>query len=177
MKILLRYLRKGTRKILPQPAKQLARRGLGLMGACKARARLTVGLQPLSERWGWDRGFPIHRYYLEQFLHEYSSDIRGHCLEFQDDAYTTRFGGAAVSELDLLHIDDSNPKATIVADLTKPNKIPSNLFDCIVCSHVFHVILELDKAEFSSRLSRMSVCTAHANMKSGASLPKVFTEC
>src|SRR5262249_37026973 len=30
--------------------------------------------------------------------------------------------------------------------LTKPNDIPDDRFDCIVCTHVLHVIYELDRA-------------------------------
>jgi SAM-dependent methyltransferase len=88
----------------------------------------------------------IYRYYLEQFLREFAGDIRGHCLEFQNPGYTPRFGGTAVEKLDILHVDDSNPLATIVADLTKPNNIRSDRFDCIICTHVLHIIFELDKA-------------------------------
>ena len=113
---------------------------------CKARIRLMAGVQPLSVFWGHERGLPICRYYLEQFLREFASDIRGQCLEFADDWYTSRVGGSAVKRVDILHIDGSNPAATIVADLTKPNKIPSEQFDCIICTFVLHVIGELDKA-------------------------------
>jgi SAM-dependent methyltransferase len=112
----------------------------------KARARLTMGIEPLSYVWGSDRGLSIYRYYLEQFLREFAGDIRGHCLEFQNPGYTPRFGGTAVEKLDILHVDDSNPLATIVADLTKPNNIRSDRFDCIICTHVLHIIFELDKA-------------------------------
>jgi hypothetical protein len=31
----------------------------------------------------------------------------------------------AIAKLDILHLDASNPRATIVADLTKANAIPS----------------------------------------------------
>jgi SAM-dependent methyltransferase len=79
-------------------------------------------------------------------LSEFAADIRGHCLEFQEDQYATRFGGSAVEKLDILHLDDSGPSATIIADLTRPNDITSNCFDCIICTHVFHHIYELDKA-------------------------------
>lgn len=111
-----------------------------------ARIGSGFGVKPLSTRWGHDRGFPIGRYYLESFLKEYAHLIKGDCLEFRDDAYSSRFGGKAVSRVDVLHLDDSNPKATIVADLTKPNDIESNRFDCIVCTHVLHMIFNLDKA-------------------------------
>ena len=110
------------------------------------RIRMPIKTQPLSQMWGFDRGKPIHRHFLEQFLQSFSSDIRGNCLEFQEDSYTTRFGGTAVAKLDIIHIDDSSPHATIIADLTKPNDIPGDSFDCIICTHVLHMIFEFDKA-------------------------------
>jgi glycosyltransferase involved in cell wall biosynthesis len=134
----------GVKRVLPARVKGVARRGLAAINKIKSRARLAIGVQPLSCLWGFDRGLPVHRYYLEQFLQEFARDIRGHCLEFQNPGYTPRFGGSAVEKLDILHIDDSNPLATIVADLAKPNDIPNDVFDCIVCTHVLHVIFELD---------------------------------
>jgi glycosyltransferase involved in cell wall biosynthesis len=141
-----RYLAKNIRTILLEPTKVSVTRVTRLINMLKARVRLTAGIQPLSQFWGSDRGLPTHRYYLEQFMQEFASNIRGHCLEFQDDAYTTRFGSSAVTKLDIIHVDDSNPDATVIADLTKPNDIPSNFFDCIICTHTLHVIFELDKA-------------------------------
>ena len=114
--------------------------------AFPGRLQMDIGLRPLSYWWGTDRGLPVHRYYLEQFLTEFSSDIRGRCLEFQDPQYTPRFGADAVETLDILHIDDSNPRATLIADLTTPNDLPGNQFDCIVCTHVLHVIVEAERA-------------------------------
>ncbi|MGH7771186.1 MAG: methyltransferase domain-containing protein, partial [Candidatus Binatia bacterium] len=145
-KALLRYLFESIRGILPRPAKRVAKQVLTFINGFMVRVRLGVSVLPLSYLWGFDRGLPIHRYYLQEFLQEFASDIRGHCLEFQDAAYTPRFGGSAVAKLDILHIDDRNQSATIVADLTKSNDIPSNIFDCIVCTHVLHVIFELNKA-------------------------------
>ena len=133
-----RRLSRGKTRIVGQ-ARRIGRLVTG-------RARLAVGVAPLSERWGFDRGLPIHRYYLEEFLQAHATDIRGACLEFHSAGYTRRFGGAAVTRADVLHLDDSNPRATIVADLTKHNDIPSNRFDCIICTHVLHLILELERA-------------------------------
>jgi SAM-dependent methyltransferase len=141
------YLLEAAKRFVPAPLKRIASRGLACRNKITARVRVGVGVQSLSYFWGHDRGFPIYRYYLEQFLQEFASDIQGHCLEFQDPTYAKRFGGSeAVDRLDILHIDDSNPRATIVADLTKPNEIPSDEFNCIICTHVLHVISELDKA-------------------------------
>jgi hypothetical protein len=122
---------------LPRPARRVIK-----MSA--ARVRLALGLQPLSKRWG-DRGKPMHREYLEGFLQEFSSEIRGRCLEFEKDAYTSRFGGDAVTAVDILHKEEGNPAATIVADLTRQNEIQSTLFDCIICTQVLHVVVDVEK--------------------------------
>jgi len=133
-------------EVLPRATRRVARQALSLMNAFTARVRLSIGTQPVSYLWGADRGLAICRYYVDQFLQEFSSDISGDCLEFQNDEYTTRFGRSAVTKLDILHIDDSHPSATIVADISKPNDIPGNYFDCIICTHVLHHVFELDKA-------------------------------
>jgi glycosyltransferase involved in cell wall biosynthesis/SAM-dependent methyltransferase len=141
-----RYLNKKLANFLPKSIRALASKSLQLVSVAKARIRLGIGVRPLSLLWGSDRGLAIHRYYLGQFLQEFRADVRGHCLDFQQDTYATRIGGRAVSKVDVLHIDDSNPLATIIADLTKPNSIPGNQFDCVICTHVLHIIGELDRA-------------------------------
>jgi len=112
----------------------------------EARAALMTDVRPLSYAWGTDRGLPPHRHYMERFLEDCASDVHGRCLEFQNPAYARRLGGKRVSQLEILHIDDSNPLATIVADLTKPNDIPDDHFDCIICTHVLHMIYDLEPA-------------------------------
>src|SRR5262249_15267843 len=134
-------------RIMPGPLKRLIKRALRLNGHLPyERHRLGKGVEPLSYLWGTHRGYALCRYYLEQFLWEFAADIRGPRLEFHEDWYTTHIGGASVTKLDILHLDDSKPQATVIADLTKPNDIPDDRFDCIVCTHVLHVIYELDRA-------------------------------
>lgn len=135
-----------VRAVLPRRLTRGVRRAAGLVRAPFTRARAGAGVRPLSDLWGFDRGFPVHRYYLERFLAVHAGDIRGRCLEFQSDDYTTRFGGAAVTRLDILHLDDRNPLATLVGDLTRENDLPDETFDCIVCTHVLHVIDDLPVA-------------------------------
>ncbi len=50
-------------------------------------------INPFSEKFGYDRGGPIDRYYIEHFLNEYSSTIKGRVLEIGDNAYTLKYGG------------------------------------------------------------------------------------
>jgi len=105
---------------------------------------LTVGMHPLAQDW-CSRGINVHRIYLEQFLQSFASDIKGHCLEFQEDSYTSRYGGDKVIKLDILNKEKDNSNSTIIADLTQPNSIPSDTFNCIICTYVLHIIPEVDK--------------------------------
>jgi len=110
-----------------------------------ARLRLLAG-RPLSLRWGLDRGLPAHRYYVNLFLEEFRRDIGGRCLEFDDRNYLERYGGANVRRGDVLHLDESNPRATVVADITAENDLPDDAYDCIICTHVLHVIADVPAA-------------------------------
>jgi SAM-dependent methyltransferase len=89
-------------------------------------------IEPVSREFGFDRGQPIDRFYIEQFLAAHQTDIRGHVLELGDDTYTRRFGGSRVARSDVLHATPDNPKATIVADLTRADAIADDSFDCIL---------------------------------------------
>lgn len=109
-----------------------------------ARARLGAGVRPLSERWGSDRGVAVHRAYITRFLETHAADVAGHVLEFNDPGYTREIGGARVTRSDVLHIEPGNPQATIVADLTRPNELPGDTFDCILCTHVLHIVFDLE---------------------------------
>ena len=124
----LRHLRKVRRRRLGQPEVGLARLG--------DLRRLT----PFSRRFGFDRGLPVDRYYIERFLAVHAHDVRGRVLEVKDDDYTRRFGGQRVTRSDVLHIVAGNPKATIVADLTDADSVPSGAFDCIILTQVLPFI-------------------------------------
>src|SRR5215204_2652412 len=80
---------------------------------------------PISREFGLDRGRPTDRYYIENFLARQAGDIRGHVLEVADNSYTRKYGGAHVTISDVLDLREDNPQATIVADLTSANHIPS----------------------------------------------------
>jgi glycosyltransferase involved in cell wall biosynthesis len=103
-------------------------------------------LTPFSREFGYDRGLPIDRYYIEKFLSEHQTDIRGHVLEIADDAYTQQFGGERVTKSEVLHVLPGNPKATIVGDLSRADHIFSDTFDCIILTQTLQFIYEVRKA-------------------------------
>jgi|ERR1700733_3661687 len=103
-------------------------------------------LRPISSAFGFDRGLPIDRYYIEQFLSANGSDIRGRVLEMGDDSYTRRFGGDRVEKADVLHVVEGNPRATMVGDLTCCDHIPSDIFDCIIFTQTLQMIYDYSAA-------------------------------
>src|SRR5678815_4181077 len=76
-----------------------------------------LSVRPKSDHWGWDRGTPVDRYYIERFLAAHADDVRGNVLEVKDADYTKRYGRDVV-RTDVLDIDPANSQATIVADLS-----------------------------------------------------------
>jgi SAM-dependent methyltransferase len=101
---------------------------------------------PISPIFGIDRGFPIERYYIEKFLEANCKDIKGRCLEMGDAFYINKFGGDRVTKIDILHYVEGNPEATIVADLTCADHIPSDTFDCIIFTQTLQMIYDMKAA-------------------------------
>jgi SAM-dependent methyltransferase len=96
---------------------------------------------PISDRWGFDRGQPVDRYYIERFLERHRRDIRGACLEVGTDRYTRLFD-AGVTSVDVLDVDSSNGHATIVADLTDARDVEADRFDCIILTQTLQFIYD-----------------------------------
>ena len=101
-------------------------------------------LQPVSRLFGFDRGMPLDRYYIEKFLQEHSSCITGEVLEVADDGYTRKFGHNVVPHV--LHVDSSSRGATITGDLSKPETLPEGIAGCFICTQTFNFIYDLERA-------------------------------
>ena len=128
-------------KALRRHIKKLLRIGPPAVGAVRwgdLRRTSSIG-----GGWGFERGTPVDRDYIEDFLRERSSDIRGRVLEVKDAAYTRQFGGERVTESVVLDVDPQNPDATIIADLNNAVELPSDAFDCIVLTQTLHLIYEM----------------------------------
>ena len=135
-------------------------------------------LNPIGASFGFFRGTPIDRYYIERFLSRHAGepdyilgDIRGRVLEVGAARYARKFGRwtgepppdpapAAVAELDILHVDRSNPAATIIGDLTDADHIPSDSYDCVICTQTLLLIYDV----------RAAIRTLHRILKPGGVL-------
>jgi SAM-dependent methyltransferase len=100
---------------------------------------------PIDPNWGFERGTPIDRVYVERFVGGHAADIRGHVLEIAAPDYTNRFG-AGVEEVDILMAEEGNPEATIVADLADAPQIPDDTFDCAIVTQTLQFVYDVRAA-------------------------------
>lgn len=133
--------------VLSPPARSwLRRQPLRFLRLFRGNIGLDRRITPVDKDWGGKRGQIIDRYYIEKFLAERAGDVRGHVLEFGDDAYTRQYGSGKVTGTDVLHLTADNPHATIVGDLSDGGQIPSNTFDCIICTQVLLLVYDVHAA-------------------------------
>jgi hypothetical protein len=102
--------------------------------------------RPFSESFGYERGTPVDRWYIERFLHEHADEIRGEVLEVGEPRYTMRFGGGRVTRSHVVDVDAANRGATIVADLCEPGSLPRAAFDCAVVTQTLQFLPDVDAA-------------------------------
>jgi SAM-dependent methyltransferase len=125
-------------------------------------------LRPVSDQWGYDRGTPVDRWYIDDFLGRFArasgyaaGDVRGRVMEVGGDDYAralaTYDGPDAVTAIEVLHVSSENPKATVVGDLTTGDGVPTEAFDCIICTQTLHVLYDVHAA----------VRTIHAALRPG----------
>jgi peptidoglycan/xylan/chitin deacetylase (PgdA/CDA1 family)/SAM-dependent methyltransferase len=114
---------------------------------------------PISDRWGCDRGTPIDRIFIENFLQQHAEHIRGKVLEIGDARYTSKFGSSVVQS-DVLDIDPTNQRANIIADLQNAPNINDGIYDCIILTQVLQYVDDVHAA----------VRTLHRILKPGGTL-------
>jgi hypothetical protein len=101
---------------------------------------------PVSREFGYERGRPVDRSYIERFLKEHSQDVRGRVLEVAEDTYTQWYGGDRVTHSDVLYAAAGNPAATVVGDLTTGEGIPAGAYDCFILTQTLHIIYDVPAA-------------------------------
>ena len=102
-------------------------------------------MSPIDANWGFERGTPIDRVYVEEFVGLHADDIRGRVLEIAAPDYATRFG-RGVERVDVLMAAEGNPQATIVGDLTDAPHVPSDTFDCAIVTQTLQFVYDVRAA-------------------------------
>lgn len=110
------------------------------------RPKSGYSLLPISTKFGFDRGTPVDRFYIESFLKENAGKIKGDCLEIHDTNYTKKFGAKNVTRADALDFDVNNKQANIHGDLRNLSTIASNSYDTIILTHTLGVIDDFQSA-------------------------------
>lgn len=103
-------------------------------------------ISPISKKYGLDRGRAIDRYFIEKFLQENITYIKGVCLEIKDNNYTKRYGGNTVNHSDVLDINENNTNANIHDDLRSLKTVYDNTYDCIILTQVLQFIDDYEAA-------------------------------
>jgi SAM-dependent methyltransferase len=103
-------------------------------------------LRPLGN--GQQGGTPIVRYYWDKFLTQHKADIRGIALEIGTTDTIRRYGGQAITRADAIDLYPHSPEVTCVADLSRADHIPSDVYDCFVNQFTTHLIYDIEAALF-----------------------------
>lgn len=105
-------------------------------------ARLPV--QPFSRDFGLERGQPVDRYYIEKFIEQYQSDIKGTVMEIANNKYIKKFGGDRVNKEIILHVKGWGNKA-IKGNLETGEGLKENMVDCLICTQTLQYIYDIKK--------------------------------
>ena len=103
-------------------------------------------LEPIDADFGFGRGIPVDRHYIETFLARHAGDVGGRVLEIGDNTYTLRFGGDRVARSDVLDVRADAPNATFVADLQDAPELPDDAFDCVILTQTLQYIFDVPAA-------------------------------
>ena len=103
-----------------------------------------ISAEPVSRLYGNDRGTPIDRYYIENFLRKESKgfDSSGRTLEVGEDTYSRQFFPLFAHDI----LDYSKGM-----DLTKYETLPKEIYDIFICTQTFHQIFDVKSALEGSR--------------------------
>ena len=140
----------------PEWRRRVTDRGKQLVGA-RMTARLRCLLRgherprwgnlrrttPFSATFGFERGTPIDRYYLDRFLDRQRAFITGDVLEVQVPAYTRRYGHDLTRSDTFDIVSDFKP--TYVCDLAHCDGVlPDASYDCLLLPSTLQHLRELD---------------------------------
>lgn len=102
-------------------------------------------VHPISTRYGFDRGKPIDRTYIEKFLEDCADSIYGRCLEIVDNTYTIRYGKDKITTSDILDIFPTK-KSNIHGDLRNLKEVKDNTYDCLIVTQTLYVVDDFETA-------------------------------
>jgi len=103
----------------------------------------------INPYFGSYQGMPICRYYINNFLEKNKEHIKGRMLEIAEDTYSRMYANRDVVEkpvFETLHYNGVQTDFTIIGDLTKPETLPVDRYDCFICTQTYNFIFDVQKA-------------------------------
>lgn len=100
---------------------------------------------PISKFFGFDRGTPIDRFYLNQFLEKKSQFIVNNVVEIEENQLSLKHGGDKIHSHILTY---GPPKSanSFQGDLTNLTTLPQNTFDTFICTQTLNFIYDYEAA-------------------------------
>lgn len=103
-------------------------------------------VKPLSYNYGLSRGgHSIARYYIEKFVEECQSFIKGTVMEIGDGRYSA-LGQDAVKELLILSLDDEKKEHYIKGNLETGEGLQEESVDCLILTNVLSSLFDVQTA-------------------------------
>lgn len=117
-------------------------------------------LLPISSDFGWSRGTPVGRYYVNKFVAEKAARLGGTILEFGESRYKACFKTVHCYQvIDVF----PGPSVDYVCDIHDVSSVPEHHFDVIVCTQVLeHVERPVDALRQLHKLLKQDghlICT------------------
>jgi len=101
-------------------------------------------VRPFSEHFGFERGTPVDRYYLDRFLDQHRHLITGRVLEIQAPDYTVKYG-RELAATDSVDIIPNYEKLTYLCDLAKSEGvIPDASYDCFLLPNTLCALRDIE---------------------------------
>lgn len=105
--------------------------------------------EPISRQFGTERGTPIDRYYIDEFLKQHSELIRGEVLEIEDNTYTVRYGADKVVRSIVMDVDAKNDGISFNGNLETGEGIKEEIADCFILTQTLMYIFDLKSAAYN----------------------------
>jgi len=98
--------------------------------------------KPVSTKFGFDRGLPIDRYYIEKFLNKNKKYIKGSVLEISENKYTKKFGGNRVKKSMVINYKKTRG-VNLVANLETGSGVLEELADCFIMTQTLPFVFDI----------------------------------
>ena len=109
---------------------------------------------PISGQFGTERGTPVDRYYIEQFLNEHREYIKGTILEIEDNLYTCQFAENNYKSI-VLNVDSGSTNIDFIANLETGEGIREKVADCFICTQTLMYIYDIRNAVENNPLANL----------------------